>query len=63
MKQPEGGAAPSYNVQIVTDAAHSLIVEIEPTQARSDYRQLTPALERLERSLQRQPSQVVVDGA
>lgn len=62
MKQPEGGAAPSYNVQIVTDAAHSLIVEIEPTQAGSDYRQLTPALERLERSLQRQPSQVVVDG-
>lgn len=62
MKQPEGGAAPSYNVQISTDAAHSLIVGIEVTQAGSDYQQLTPAVERLEKTLQRVPGQVVVDG-
>ena len=62
MKQAEGGSAPSYNVQISTDAAHSLIVGIEVTQAGSDYQQLTPAMERLEQTLQRAPDQMVVDG-
>jgi transposase len=62
MKQAEGGSAPSYNVQISTDAAHGLIVDIDATQAGSDYRQLTPAVERLEQSLHRAPEQVVVDG-
>ena len=62
MKQPDGGSAPSYNVQISTDAAHGLIVGIEATQAGSDYRQLQPALDRLEQTMQRLPNQVVVDG-
>jgi len=62
MKQAEGGSAPSYNVQIATDAAHSLIVDIEATQAGSDYQQLKPAMERIEQTLQRAPDQVVVDG-
>ena len=38
MKQAEGGSAPSYNVQVSTDAAHGLIVDIDATQAGSDYR-------------------------
>jgi transposase len=62
MKQAEGGSAPSYNVQVSTDAAHGLIVDIDATQAGSDYRQLTPAVERLEQTLHRAPDQVVVDG-
>jgi transposase len=62
MKQAEGGSAPSYNVQISTDAAHSLVVGIDVTQAGSDYQQLTPAMERLEQTFQRAPDQVVVDG-
>ncbi len=62
MKQSEGGSAPSYNVQISTDASHSLIVDVDVTQAGSDYQQLTPAMERLEQNLQRAPEQVVVDG-
>jgi transposase len=62
MKQAEGGSAPSYNVQISTDAANSLIVDIEVTQAGSDYQQLKPAMQRLEQSLHRAPHQVVVDG-
>ena len=62
MKQAEGGSAPSYNVQVTTDAAHSLIVDIDVTQSGSDYQQLTPAMERLEQTLQRSPDQVVVDG-
>lgn len=62
MKQAEGGTAPSYNVQVSTDAANALIVGIEATQAGSDYRQLTPAMDRLEQTLQQKPEQVVVDG-
>jgi transposase len=62
MKQPEGGSAPSYNVQIATDAAHSLIVDVHATQAGSDYRQLMPAMDRLEGKMAKVPAQVVVDG-
>jgi len=62
MKQAEGGSAPSYNVQVSTDAAHSVIVDIDATQAGSDYQQLTPAIQRLEQSMHRAPEQMVVDG-
>lgn len=62
MRQADGGSAPSYNVQVVTDAAHGLIVDIEATQAGSDQRQLSPAMDRVEQSLQQTPRQVVVDG-
>jgi transposase len=62
MKQAEGGSAPSYNVQVSTDASHSLIVGIDVTQSGADYQQLTPAMERLEQTLERLPEQVVVDG-
>ena len=57
MKQAEGGSAPSYNVQVSTDAEHGLIVDIDATQAGSDYQQLTPAIERIEQSMQRAPEQ------
>ena len=59
---PEGGSAPSYNVQISTDAAHGLIVGIDTTQAGSDYQQLTPTIEWLAQSMHRAPEQMVVDG-
>lgn len=62
MKQAEGGSAPSYNVQISTDAAHCLIVGIDVTQSGADYQQLSPAMEQLEETLERVPDQVVVDG-
>jgi hypothetical protein len=62
MKQPEGGSAPSYNVQVTTDASHSLIVDIDVTQSGADYHQLKPAMERFEQTQKRAPEQVVVDG-
>jgi transposase len=62
MKQPDGGAAPSYNVQIATDAGEGLIVDVAVTQAGSDYRQLLPAMDRLEQQWGRAPDQAVVDG-
>jgi transposase len=62
MKQPDGGFAPSYNVQLNTDAAHGVIVAVGVTQEGNDYAQLTPGVDRVEQNLGKQPKQVMVDG-
>jgi hypothetical protein len=62
MKQPDGGSAPSYNVQITTDATARFIVAIEPTTAGSDYQQLKPAVDRVAQRGHAGPHQIVVDG-
>ncbi len=62
LKQGDGGYAPSHNVQISTAAAHGLIVGVGVTPAASDPGQLMPALQEVERQMQRLPQQVVVDG-
>jgi len=61
MKQSDGGRAPSHNVQISTDTAHSIIVGASVTQAASDQHELVPAMEEVERQLGRQPQHLVVD--
>ena len=48
MKTGEGGFAPSYNVQVCTDAAHGIPVDVEALQAGNDRDQLAPAVERLQ---------------
>jgi transposase len=63
MKQPDGGLAPSYNVQISTDAAHSLIVGVEVVNEAEDSAQLLPAFERIEERLKKKPQQIVADGS
>lgn len=62
MKQAGGGFAPSYNVQLNTDAANGLIVAVDVTQAGNDYEQLTPGVERVEENLGQAPKQAVTDG-
>jgi transposase len=62
MKQPDGGFAPSYNVQVNTDAANAVIVAVEVTQAGNDFEQLTPGVDRVEHNLGQTPAQVVADG-
>jgi transposase len=62
MKQPDGGFAPSYNVQTTTAAAGKAIVALEVTQAGNDFEQLTPAIDQLQRTLESKPEQAVVDG-
>ena len=62
MKQPDGGFAPSYNVQVNTDAAHGLIVAVGVTQAGNDSDELMSGLERIEENLGKTPKQVVADG-
>lgn len=62
MKQPDGGFAPSYNVQTTTAATGKAIVSLEVTQAGNDFQQFTPAMDRLRRTLESKPDQAVVDG-
>jgi hypothetical protein len=62
MKQGDGGYAPSHNLQISTDAAHSLIVSVGVTQSASDQGQLMPALDQIQHNLGQLRRQVVVDG-
>jgi DDE family transposase len=62
MKQANGGFAPSYNVQISTDAAHKIIVAVDVTQAGNDCDQLVNGIERVEANTGQTPEQVLVDG-
>jgi len=62
MKQPDGGFAPSYNVQTTTAAVGKAIVSLNVTQAGNDFKQLTPAIDRVQRTLESKPEQAVVDG-
>jgi TolA-binding protein len=62
MKQSNGGYAPSYNVQLSTEASHRIIVGTGVSQSGSDYGQLIAAVARVEANLGKKPAQVVVDG-
>jgi hypothetical protein len=62
MRNGEGGTVPSYNLQVVTDAAQGMIVNVEAITDGIDHRQLAPALERCQQTLGRPPQQVVADG-
>jgi transposase len=62
MKQSDGGWAPSYNVQLSTDAASGIIVGVAVSQSGSDYEQLVPAVDRLAEQFGQAPAQVVADG-
>jgi transposase len=62
MKQPDGGYAPSYNVQISTEASHKIIVGAAVSQSGVDYPELIPAVLRVEETAGTKPAQMVVDG-
>lgn len=62
MRNGEGGTVPSYNLQLLTDTAHGLVVNVEATTDAIDYRQLEPAIHRCQQSLGCQPQQMVADG-
>jgi len=62
MKQPNGGFAPSYNVQLSTEASHKIIVGVGVSQNGSDYGELVDGVGRVEQNLQTKPQQVVADG-
>lgn len=62
MKQADGGYAPSYNVQICTEASHKVIVAVGVSQGGNDYRELPGGVARVEENLGTKPRQMVVDG-
>jgi transposase len=62
MRNGDGGTVPSYNVQLMTDTTHGLVVNVEATTDAIDYRQLESALERCEKMLGQKPKQIVADG-
>jgi transposase len=62
MKQPDGGYAPSYNVQITTDQAQGIIVAAGISQAAGDSKQLVAAVARVKENTGKLPRQLVADG-
>ena len=62
MKQPGGGYAPSYNVQIDTDAKNGVVVAVGVVQAGNDFEQLEPGIDRVEQNQGKTPQEVVTDG-
>jgi hypothetical protein len=62
MKQAVGGGfAPSYNVQLMTDAAQDIIVGVQVVQARNDQGQLEEGVDEVRRQTGVLPRQAVVD--
>src|SRR5215472_10497567 len=61
MKQSDGGYAPSYNVQLSTEASHRIIVGAEVSQNGSDYVHLIGAVAQVQANLGQKPAQIVVD--
>lgn len=62
MKQSDGGYAPSYNVQLSTEASHRIIVGAQASQSGSDFVHLIGAVAQVQQNLGHKPAQVVVDG-
>jgi transposase len=60
MKDSDGGYVPAYNVQICTDVAHGIIVDVKAVQGSSDRDQLIPAVERIEKKVG-VPKQMITD--
>lgn len=62
MQGSDHGLAPAYNVQLVTDAAHKLIIDVEVSKQPSDSNHLLPALDRVKERAGRFPGQAIADG-
>lgn len=63
MKHGNGALAPSYNVQLSTDAEQKIIVGIHLTQSSSDSESLLPGMEEVLETAGSYPKQAVADGA
>ena len=61
MRHADGGRTLGYNAQISADAAHGFIVEASGTQAASDWNELLPAVERIEKRMGRKLRQMIAD--
>lgn len=62
MKHGDHAYAPSYNVQVSTDAAHSIVVGVDVTQCSSDAESLLPSMDKVKETVGQYPKQAVADG-
>jgi transposase len=62
MKHGDKAFAPSYNVQVSTEARSGVIVGVDLTQQADDSAALDAAMEEVKKNLGREPKQVVADG-
>jgi hypothetical protein len=62
MKHRDNAFAPSYNVQVSTEARSGVIVGVDLRQQADDSGALDAAMEEVKKNLGREPKQVVVDG-
>jgi transposase len=62
MKHGDNAFAPSYNVPLSTDAAHSIVVAVDVTQCSSDGGSLLPSMEKVKETVGRYPEKAVADG-
>jgi hypothetical protein len=61
MKHGDGGIAPSYNMQVTTEAQSRMIVGIGVSAAANDTQELLPAIERVEQYSGHKPATVIAD--
>jgi transposase len=61
MKQGDGGIAPSYNMQVTTEARSRMIVGIGLSTAGNDIQELLPAIGRVEYYSGQKPATVIAD--
>lgn len=62
MKMADGGFRPAYNVQLAADVRSQVVVGVEVTNVGSDFQQLAPMREQIERRYGRKPGEWLVDG-
>jgi hypothetical protein len=61
MKHTDGGWAPSYNVQVTTEAQSRMIVAISTSTDANDTQQLMPALEQVKENCGKLPERLIAD--
>ena len=62
MKHGDNAYAPSYNVQLSTDAAHALVVGVDVSQCSSDGALLLPSMDKVKETVGQYPQTAVADG-
>jgi transposase len=63
MKHGDGAIAPSYNLQLSTDAENTVVVGMQLTQSSSDSGSLLPAMDEVKEMMGQYPKQGVADGS
>jgi transposase len=62
MKEANGGFAPNYNAQLVTDAKSGMVVEAHLSQSSSDAESLKDGIQHVKDEFGENPKQVLTDG-